>query len=138
MSVSVCVCVCVCVSKACKVKGRERKKERVYIHTYQKSREQLPFVSISATTCLLSTVDRDGLSTKDTCPFKYLILFDLRDRDNLSTRDKLVGPIVSLVRRFHSMYIQVIRLICSLASGCNAPVYVRTVVVIDHRQGEFS
>ena len=32
-----------------------------------------------------------------------LILFDPRDRDDLSTRGKIVGPIVSLVQRFHCM-----------------------------------
>ena len=33
---------------------------------------------------------------------KYSVLhFDLRDTDDLSTRNKIVGPIVSLVRRFH-------------------------------------
>ena len=31
----------------------------------------------------------------------FSVLFDIRDRDNLSTRDKIVGPIVSLVQRFH-------------------------------------
>ena len=47
--------------------------------------------------------DSDDLSTKDTC-FNMLILsvvFHLRDRDDLSTRGKIVGPKVSLVRRFH-------------------------------------
>ena len=31
----------------------------------------------------------------------FSVLLGLRDRDDLSTRDKIVGPIVSLVRRFH-------------------------------------
>ena len=39
------------------------------------------------------------LSTKDTCSS---VLFDLRDRDNLSTRDKIIQPMASLVQRFHS------------------------------------
>ena len=43
--------------------------------------------------------DKDDLSTKDTC-FNTL---DLQDRDDLSTRDKIIGPIVSRVRRFHCM-----------------------------------
>ena len=35
-------------------------------------------------------------------PCKYFsVLFYLRDRDNLSTRDKTISPKVSLVRRFH-------------------------------------
>ena len=29
------------------------------------------------------------------------ILFELRDRDDLSTRDKIISLMVSLVRRFH-------------------------------------
>ena len=33
------------------------------------------------------------------------VLFDLRDRDDLSTRDKIVGPIASLVQRFHCIII---------------------------------
>ena len=32
----------------------------------------------------------------------FSVLFYLRDRDNLSTRDKTISPKVSLVRRFHS------------------------------------
>ena len=40
----------------------------------------------------------DNLSTRDTCfnPMYFSVLFDLRDMDNLSTRDKIVVTIVSL------------------------------------------
>ena len=31
----------------------------------------------------------------------FSVLFNLRDRDDLSTRDKIIGPLVSLVWRFH-------------------------------------
>ena len=43
--------------------------------------------------------DRDDLSTKDTCfnlMLYFSVLFDFQDKDNLSTRDKIVGLIVSL------------------------------------------
>ncbi len=46
----------------------------------------------------------DNLSTKDTSNIPksvYAIHFNLRKEDNLSTRDKMAGPKVSLTRRFH-------------------------------------
>ena len=53
----------------------------------------------------MTSLQRTLVSTP--CPNPHLsVLFDLRDRDNLSTRDNIFRPIVSLVRRFHCMYIQ--------------------------------
>ena len=35
--------------------------------------------------------------------YYFSVLFDLQDRDDLHTRDKIIGPIVSLVWMFHCM-----------------------------------
>ena len=44
------------------------------------------------------------------------MLFDLKDRDDLSTKDKNVGPIVSLVQRFHCIYYVHIT-VCTIEAG---------------------
>ena len=51
------------------------------------------------------------------------MLFDLRDRGDLSTRDKIFGPIVSLVQRFHCIYTW-------KSKPTTGPAFVRVLVLV--------
>ena len=50
--------------------------------------------------------NRKNLSIKDTLmsqKFTFLLYFNLRREDNLSIKDKMPGPKMSIIRRFHCM-----------------------------------
>ena len=93
------LCVCVCV--------------RV-LHTYSGTSNKGP--SEIGTTSLQRTL------VAAPCSY-FSVLFYLRDRDNLSTRDKTISPKVSLVRRFHCICV------CMCAFVLCVPIPVGVIYV---------
>ena len=65
------------------------------------SRPPRPLVHRELILCVCVCVCGALITCKDTRFNPILILFALRDRDNLSTNGKIVGPKVSLVQRLH-------------------------------------